>query len=238
MYLSYVSSAQQCAEFGLTPKDGPDGYSHRQKDDRCEGIFRKKISGKSLDLLLFTKGQFQFQSSNSEEITLTSVDPKLNASGKGRGVNFGMRESYRLDFTLSKGPVVVPTKTILAPYQITDRTMGVFGYVETDGETHYFPLKVSSKMNKNIVRDEQTYFIKFIPNAIVAEAQWRFASSDAAGCGEFSEFILVDGGGFGPQVPFTISLPKGMPDRNVCLEIKFKGSNGEWSSRTFNLIVP
>jgi len=230
--------AQPCAEYGLTPKPGPDGYSYRPQDDRCEGIFNKKISGKTLDLLQFTKGKFRYQCSEAEVLTFTSLDSRLNARGSGRGVNFGMRESYRLDFKLSNGAKVVPVKAVIAPYHITDKSLGIYGYVEEKGETNYFPLQVASKSYNGAVPESQTYFLKFLPNTIVVEAQWRFARRDITGCDEYNEYQRVAGTGFGPQSPITIVVPEGTMKGDVCLEVKYKVSNGETASRTFNLIVP
>ncbi|MEJ1239320.1 hypothetical protein WBG78_14380 [Chryseolinea sp. T2] len=183
-------------------------------------------------------GKFRYQCSEAEILTFTSADPRLNASGSGRGVNFGMRDSYRLDFKLSSGFKVLPVKAIIAPYHITDKSLGVYGYVEEKGETNYFPLKVASKSYSGVVPEAQTFFLKFLPNAIVVEAQWRIANRDVGGCGEYSEYKIVEGTGFGPQTPITFSVPQGTMKGNICLEVKYRVSNGDTTSRTFNLIVP
>lgn len=232
--------AQDCAADNIKPKTGIYGYRQRLGDQRCEGLFTENVSGQSLDVLSFTQGRLRYYLSKDEKLTIKVPAVPNSKDIKVRGISFGMFDSYRLDLEIGlNNSKKVPVDEVLEPNKISEKNLGLYGFVQTDKkENVYLPVSVSSKKYDDRIPNSDSQFLKLLSNTPIEKAEWRYATNNKSACGSYTEFFPVAGSIFTPQIPMVIELPETIPQGAICLNIRYKTVAGEWNNKTFQLFIP
>ncbi len=165
---------------GQPPKiksDPSHELKYRKRGKLWEGFVRAQVSSNDLELVNFTFGHLNFSPEKPEVIPLKLLstiigEVKVKARGIPRDLFYQMDSQLRIDETLdwSTGEVLIKIERTRAA-----RNIGVFGYIDTENQSRYFPLVTHGNANQT-----GTPTLKFICSTRVKDIQWRFTGQATA----------------------------------------------------------
>jgi hypothetical protein len=193
---------------------------YQNRGNRCEGLYRSKVSSSNLRLVSFTQGTFRFKGEEKEVITLsTPVEAKDTVYLRATGIPFDLY--YRMDaLLLHRRPVRWPVGEVLARGSRTryPRNIGLYGYVDTPSKRVFVPIRpVSDRYKPNSVQTAP-YMIQFVASKRLSQVRWRLR-------GQTDYQLLRDGSSFYSGRPIPIRLPATLKPGRYTLEIEAKEYN-------------
>jgi len=193
---------------------------YQNRGNRCEGLYRSKVSSSNLRLVSFTQGIFRFKGEEEEMITLsTPVKAEDTAYLRATGIPFDLY--YRMDaLLLRRRPIRWPVGEVLARDSRTRyaRNIGLYGYIDAPGKRVYIPIQpVSDQYKPNNLRPTD-YWIRFVASKRLSQVRWRLR-------GETEYKLLREGGSFYSGRPISIRLPATLEPGRYTLEIEAKEYN-------------
>jgi hypothetical protein len=132
----------QCDQ-SLRPISGQAGYTPR--GDRCEGLYVSDVSAQSLELISLLRGKLHYDL--QPHVQLTIVGPDISSLAQGRiqvrAVAQPLNTYYRMDTVLPTNlRMMWPVKDVLLPLHLHADRVGVYGWIETQPEKLFVPLRV------------------------------------------------------------------------------------------------
>jgi hypothetical protein len=213
----------------LTPIAGQVGYTARK--NRCEGFYVSPVSAPTLELISLLRGPLRYDLKPQAQLLI--IAPKLGTMAKGpvqvRAVARPLRTYYRMDAVLpDDGRMVWPVKDVLLPSLLYAERIGVYGWVGTEAEKIFVPLRVVPQGTQ----------APKVPIEVVVRSTmdleglvWRLAVKDEQ-AGDWQQ----GGANISAGQPVTISLPEGA-SQVLRLDIAAKAENFEsWAKLTLQLI--
>jgi len=192
---------------------------YQDRGNRCEGLYRSKVSSSNLRLVSFTQGIFRFKGEKEEVITLnTPVESEDTVFLRATGIPFDLY--YRMDALLIRQkPIRWPVREVLARGSRTRyaRNIGLYGYVGSNRKTTYVPVRaVSDQYDQN--NSSSGYRIKLVASTSLSQVRWRLRDQT-----EYK--LLRDGGRFYSGWLIPIQLPADLAPGAYTLEIEAKEYN-------------
>ena len=223
----------------LAPFPGSDlGYT--SLGDRCEGFYVSNVSSESLEVVSVLYGNLHFDW-KPDVIMEVSAPGYTKGAVNIRAVAIPLKTYYRMDGIVSpKGSMRWPIGDVVFPGKLTARRLGLFGWVGTESDKTFVPLRVSQKnIAKSKPAKENTYLI--VRSSVDVETVlWRYSSVAGNRCGKLNEWQEHHEAPVNAGWPVTIALPHSSAQKgNLCLEIAAKErDNDEWLSLSIRIWRP
>lgn len=223
----------------LAPFPGSDlGYTAH--DDRCEGFYVSNVSSESLEVVSVLYGNLHFDW-KPDVVIEVSAPTYTKGAVNIRAVAIPLKTYYRMDGTVSpKKSLRWPVKDVVFPGQLTAQRLGVFGWVGTESDKTFVPLRVTQKDRaKSVPAKENTYLI--VRSSVdVDTVTWRYSSAEGKRCSKFNQWQEHPNAPVNAGWPVTITLPKRPAQKDdLCLEIAAKErDNDEWLSLSIRIWRP
>lgn len=192
---------------------------YQDRGNRCEGLYRSKVSSSNLRLVSFTQGIFQFKGEEKEVITLsTPVETENTVYLRAMGIPFDLY--YRMDALLRRRPFRWPVGEVLARDSRTRyaRNIGLYGYIDTLGKQVFVPVRPVSDQYQPDHSKPTKYWIRFVSSRRLSQVRWRLR-------GQTDYQLLRGGGSFYSGRPIPIRLPATLGPGRYTLEIEAKEYN-------------
>jgi hypothetical protein len=215
---------------GLTPIRDPTGYTLR--GNRCEGLYEAPVSSTGLELVSLTRGKLRFDLDPALQLTVSAPDPGDAAPGpvRVRAVAKPLRTYYRMDAELPPTRQLSwPVRDVLWPQRLAAHRIGLFGWVERDGERIFVPLRVGIQ-GERVAPGTVDLVVR--STADVERVVWRWWAESGPGPGGWRSLA----GSTPAGQPITIVVPEG-PRAIVRVDVtaKLPGSD-EWARLTLRLL--
>jgi hypothetical protein len=223
----------------LAPFPGSDlGYvSH---GNRCEGFYVSNVSSESLEVVSVLRGNLYFD--RKPDVVLEVSAPDFTQGDVNiRAVAIPLKTYYRMDGRVSpEESMRWPIGDVVIPGRLTAQRLGVFGWVGTESEKTFVPLRVTQKNSaKSAPAKENTYLI--VRSSVdVDTLVWRYSTAKGSRCSKFIEWQELSDAPVNAGWPVTLTLPERSAQKgNLCLEIAAKEKdNEEWLSLSLRLWRP
>ena len=223
LLLSTAPLLAQCAT-NIHPVQGQLGYRHRQKPDRCEGLYTALLEGRTLEFLSFLRGTITFDPKVDQALVITA--PNVSALGVKeiavRARPLAPSIFYRLDASVpSAGAFLWPVREVALPAGIDPNTVGITGSLVTDQDIGYVPLEVKSA-NPGAPSTTGAPMLVFRSSGDLDSLQWRLypSNGEPTTWKRYPRRILA-----GDQIPLTLDLPAGQA---MTFQIGARPRNGEY----------
>jgi hypothetical protein len=153
----------------LTPAQNPT-VAYRFRGNRCEGTYSAQVGAPSMEIAGFTIGPLLYNLDRNEIIKIKNLR-EFPISIRSSALSIGTY--YRMDASLSSNDTLNwAVRDVLFDLRIPARYLGVYGWVGSQQEKTYLPVKaISSNSNE---ADEKLYLI-VRPSARVTRAKYRYA---------------------------------------------------------------
>lgn len=198
---------------GIEP-DNNQALQYKDRGNRCEGMYRAKVSSTTLRLVQFTKGAFLYGSEQDEVITLSTPVVAI-PSVRVRATGIPRDLYYRMDGALDRGSTLQwQVRDVLRrntrtkyPYNV-----GIYGYLGDDPiPDAYVPIRAVSN-KKDATAIGTSYLVKLVATARLKNVKWRLR-------GETNYQLLNEGESYYPGRAITITLPSNLKPGAYTLEV-------------------
>jgi hypothetical protein len=213
----------------LAPFPGSDlGYASH--GNRCEGFYVANVSSESLEVVSVLHGTLLFDW-KPDVVLQVSAPNFTQGTVNVRAVAIPLKTYYRMDGTVSPVQSMQwPIEDVVFPGQLTAQRLGVYGWVGSENDKTFVPLRVTQKdSSKSIPSKENTYLI-LRSSVDVDTVLWRYSTVEGNQCSRFVEWQEQNAAPVNAGWPVTITLPQLSAKKGVlCLEIAAKEKNNdEW----------
>jgi hypothetical protein len=222
------------------PIVGSVGYALRENDKRCEGLYESPVQGLSLEIVSVLKGRLGFDFEHHRALDVSA--PNLPASASPLlhvgAVALSLKTYYRMDAVFQSGESMTwPIDDVLKPVGLTADNLGVFGWIESQAEKVFVPLKVVPK--SELAKRESEASVELIVRSAVnlEKVVWR-ASSDYSSEPTPSNWQDATSRTVYAGQAIRLALPRG--DSGILrVEIAGKRLNTDlWDRLTFRIFRP
>ncbi len=207
----------QCPE--LPASGGALGYQDR--GNRCEGLYRARVSSADLELVQFTMGALVFKGEEDEVIILSTPAKGIDGAVKVRARGIPNDLFYRMDAELAHPRATLEwrVRDVLARDSRTRyaRNIGLYGYQDESADPVYVPIRASSTAMESIPL-EDTLLIQLISSTRLSRVEWKIRNQT-----EYQ--LLNDGRSYRAGRPILIRLPKNLKALEYTIEIRAKVYN-------------
>ncbi len=189
----YLANPSPCDSKILTKAIPDDTGYKRRSPSMCEGVYTSLTSGEPiLEMVSLTIGSLAYDLKTDRRLYVDipgkeefrGAPIRLQSVGREEGVH------YRMDAYLPpKETFVWPLNTVLAKEDIEDFKLGVYGWVESEGQRIFLPVAVMTK-NQGPKAPASIRLIVRTPLRVDWMA-WRFAPEKAS-WGKFKEIKRSD----------------------------------------------
>ena len=197
-------SAQVC-DGKLDPDDNR-AIQYRARKNRCEGFYGRKVSATGgLAVVGLTDGAFRFELNPKELLTVSS--PVLtDQTVFVRAVGVALKTYYRMDAQLTPGKTLAwPVKDILEPMRLSHEAIGVFGWIGTDENPVYVPVKATPQMAT--VAQDGIIRLAIRASVDASNVQWRAGVVQNGAIGELGDWHSMSRKSYREGEPIIIALP-------------------------------
>lgn len=160
----------QCYK-NVKPTTESEKMMYRMRGNRCEGFYESKISSGSLKIVSVTIGAFRFKNDSKEELYLSPI--LKDRMVRIRALAIPLNTYYRMDAEIEpKSSLRWPVGDVLYHSKLTDKQIGVYGFIFDNDQIQYVPLKVSSTFSYKHDRKDRDIYICLRPYEDVKNVQW------------------------------------------------------------------
>ncbi|MCP4254899.1 MAG: hypothetical protein GY775_16135 [Candidatus Scalindua sp.] len=165
-----------------------------RSNNRCEGFYESNVSSGSMNIVGVIQGSFKYKLDTKEILTLSSPIAK-NKTVNVRAVGIPIKTYYRMDSQIEPYEALEwPVGEVLYAQKLSCKKIGVFGWIGSDNERIYVPIKSTSTSTKltengNDAIDSNIYV--YLRTSIdTVNVRWRFADVLEDGtCGKAGKWI-------------------------------------------------
>lgn len=233
IFISNFANAQPCDPHIKPVVNSKTKYSQRQ--NRCEGFYTSRDTGKSIDVVGLIYGEFTYKPDKNEVLTISAPfvnDRPVHASAVG----IPERLYYRMDTIIKPGQYLIwPMETIIYPQKLTSNKIGVFGRMGKGDAKIYVPIKAVPKLERKSANKKIYLYLRATVD--VENVKWRSAPWTAKSCASYSEWNNAPKKEYRAGKAIQIILPS-EPHRLLCIEVagKEKGT-ARWLKRQVRVLV-
>jgi hypothetical protein len=215
---------------------------YRKRGNRCEGFYKSDVSIGVLDVVGTTVGKFQFKT-NEKEVMEISSPIVTTCPVNVRAVGVPLKTYYRMDSTLDPNETLHwPVGDVINLKKLSDRDIGVFGWIEGKIETFYVPVVINSRLSP-VKNDGKIRF--YLRASVKIEAvKWRvILNSGEVACNQISDNVWkkqqwcnMQKSSYQAGKLIEIVLPSNKTDQ-TCLQVAGRDKNGQWLFNWSRVIV-
>ena len=216
-----VMGAPHCDQ-ELKSIGGELGYQWRENNSVCEGLYEAKVSA-SLEIVSYLAGELNFDPSVHSALSISVAD-SLALTSKDvsvRAVALLAGTYYRMDSTLVQPERITwLLDEVVRPSKLGSDKLGVFGWIGSDSEKIFVPLRVTHVSDTSTV-EVQKLELLIRPTVDVDYISWRAWTEDNQPAGD-GEIPLGARAGW----PFSVVFSGG-PQSVLNVEVTAKEANSE-----------
>ncbi|NEU08450.1 hypothetical protein GZH53_09030 [Flavihumibacter sp. R14] len=218
-----VGSFAQCDKT-LEPSSNPD-IAYKVRGDRCEGAYSARVAAPSIEIAGLTVGPLAYKLESDEVMKVKNL---MESPISIRSSALSIGTYYRMDASLkSKQTLEWSVNDVLLDLRIPAKYLGIYGWIGTEQEKTYLPVKVVSS-NSN-AGDGKLYLV-IRPSTKVIRAKYRYASTGQA-LGEYEDASLLNA-----KKAISIVLPENLKG-SYNIEIAAMLESGtEWVVKQYKFI--
>jgi hypothetical protein len=224
-----------CAEAicdNLTSVKGKYGYQPRI--NRCEGFYISTISAKSLEMVSLLKGPANFPLKDNTIIEVSAdVSNLVTGDIHIRAVAKSVRTYYRMDASLQQGELFEwSAGEVLLPNKLSLDKLGILGWIESDKQEYFVPLKVKQKGGNHISND---IYLTIRARTDYGKIIYRVSETIEEGQQETSDWEKVADSLYTGR-SLTFKIPSG---DNAILEVEIAAiqqNTGKWSKLSLKIL--
>lgn len=216
--------AQSC-DNNLKPVKSYRTQYRARADDRCEGFYESTVSSGSLNIVGVTRGKFKYKFDPKEKLTVSS--PIVNSKTVNvRAVGIPLKTYYRMDAQISPdGSLEWPVGDILYHQELRYKTIGVFGWLGSEREKTYVPVKVASAMLS--APEDNTIYVYLRASIDVMNVRWRFADLSADGiCAKAGGWTKPQKSKYYSGQRIVCKVPANKDD-SICITVRANAQEGD-----------
>jgi hypothetical protein len=142
---SSSAHAQVCDERLLPQDQGGFGYTIREPEIRCEGLYESSVRAPSLEVVSYLYDTPRFDLSPQETIQVVAPANPADTAGlvRVRAVALPLKTYYRMDAVLPRGEALNwPVRDVLGPAGLTVDQIGVFGWSGSEADKVFIPVRL------------------------------------------------------------------------------------------------
>lgn len=198
----------QC-DNSLTPAND-NLISYQPRQNRCEGFYTAKVSGPSLEVVGFIKGNFSYELNPNEQIEVISeTSEEINI----RAVGIPMTLYYRLDGKVRQGRNLIwHVGDVLYRERVPSYNIGIYGWVKEGLKVVYFPVQTRATISQP--QNDNTYRIYLRSPTGLSDLRWRVCSTN----NECSRYERYSDGNIMAGQRIILNIPKNLSGDGI-LEI-------------------
>ncbi len=155
---------------------GQYGYTLREGDSRCEGLYKSRVSATELQLVSISIGEMRYTNAvKSLAISLpASTHPDIGPIHV-RGMAIPLKTYYRMDAVMAPGEAMRwPLQDVVHPSSLRSRDLGVLAWAEIDGKRLYIPVQVRPLNAEGDDRPGTEVIVKILSTSHLEKLLWRF----------------------------------------------------------------
>ncbi len=219
------NSWSQGCDPSIKPSKNPQtGYQWR--GNRCEGFFISNISGGDIQVINVTIGVLTYQLDKKEQIIIDC--PNISSLINIRAVSVPLRLFYRMDAKIDKTVKQMQwdVKNVIYKAKLDANKIGLFGWIQKDGEFFYVPVRAASKLSQSAnAAQDNAVRLYWRASVDVENVHWKYADIKT---GKWSSWISVTKSRFIAGELIKIKLPlaiTGKINLEVAAQVIDNGSN-------------
>jgi hypothetical protein len=213
----------------LTPFPGSDlGYASH--GNRCEGFYVANVSSESLEVVSVLQGILRFDW-KPDVVLQVSAPSFTQGTVNVRAVAIPLKTYYRMDGTVAPRQTMQwPIEDVIFPGQLTAPRLGVYGWVGSEKDKTFVPLRVTQKDGLKSKQSQANTHLILRSTVDVDTVLWRYSTVKRNRCSRFVEWQEQNTAPVNAGWPVTITLPEPSGKKgDLCLEIAAKEKdNDEW----------
>ena len=231
LFLALISSPARAASCDpvLTPFPGSDlGYGSH--GNRCEGFYVANVSSESLEVVSVLQGILLFDWKPDVVLQVSAPD-FTQGPVNVRAVAIPLKTYYRMDGTVApQQSMQWPIKDIVFPGQLKAPRLGVYGWVGSENDKTFVPLRVTQKDSSKSSRSQAKTYLILRSSVDVDTVLSRYSTVKSNQCAKFAEWQEQNSAPVNAGWPVTITLPEFSGKKgDLCLEFAAKEKNNdEW----------
>jgi hypothetical protein len=229
LVLALISSPARAASCDpvLTPfPESELGYASH--GNRCEGFYVANVSSGSLQVVSVLQGSLLFDW--KPDVVLQVSAPNFTQGPvKVRAVAIPLKTYYRMDGSVAPQQTMQwPIKDVIFPGQLKPPRLGVYGWVGSENDKTFVPLRVSQKDSSKASRSPAKTHITLRSSVDVDTVLARYSTVKGNQCSKFAEWQEQNSAPLNAGWPVTITLPEYSGKKgDLCLEIAAKEKNND-----------
>lgn len=210
----------------LKPADNPK-LAYKDRGNRCEGAYSAKVGAPSIDLVAFTVGALSYKLEKTEVI---EIENPFGFTIHIRSSALPLNTYYRMDATLEKSKTLKwEVKDALFDLQIPSNSLGIYGWMGTENEKTFLPVKVVSS---TIDRSDQKLYLIIRPSARVLGVKYRYSLAGES----FNKYEDIKAS-FRPGQAVIIILPDNLKgEYNIEIAAMLE-SKSDWIKNQYKLFI-
>ncbi|MCP4568804.1 MAG: hypothetical protein GY841_14600 [FCB group bacterium] len=232
-----IKSQEGCCDPQLDALSGSTGYAIRGSGNRCEGIY-KRNTGSHFEIvsILFQKLNYDLANETILKVSTPEYDSTSNDTIHIRA--YSLRENpnnyyYRMDGYFVRDDILLwPVGDVLEPLELSDKMIGLFGWLGTYEDRLYIPLSVQQQSDSDPTADFSKILLKVRWSVGVEQVKWKIIGDDQ----QENDWMVIAESSLPPLRPVTIGIPSG-PSGPVKIKVAVL-RNGSWPSKTIELMRP
>jgi hypothetical protein len=237
-----IALGQVCDQRLRAEAQGGIGYSLREPDVRCEGLYESSVRAPGLEVvsLLYERPRFDLEQHDRILVVAPDISGFVADPVKVRAVALPLKTYYRMDAVMpERGPLIWPVKDVLGPAGFATEQIGVFGWVGDEVDKLFVPLWVLPADHVPVGDGEQSGVQTASPELLVRLANdaetvlWRYQENEKT-----SEWAIVGGGTVSAGRTVRLLLPPGPAGQLQIDVVAKRPDSDDWSTLRLDVVRP
>jgi hypothetical protein len=217
------------------------GYTIREPDVRCEGLYESSVRAPGLEVVsfLYERPRFDPAEHDSVQVIAPEVPELVTEPVRVRAVALPLKTYYRMDAVLpDEGSLIWPVRDVLGPAGLAAEQIGVFGWSGSEIDKVFVPVRLvaadslAPEAEAGIGRPLAPELLVRLAND-AEKVLWRYKEAQTA-----SEWMAAAQGEVAAGRTVGLALPPGPATRLQIDVIAKRPDDDEWSSLRLEVVRP
>lgn len=218
------------------------GYSIREPEVRCEGLYESSVRAPGLEVVsfLYERPKLNLEEHDRIQVIAPDVSELVAEAVRVRAVALPLKTYYRMDAVMSaQGPLMWPVNDVLGPAGLVPEQIGVFGWVGDEINKVFVPLRLLAADDLATTAAEQSDAQATSPELLVRLANdaetvlWRHKEGQRT-----SEWTPAAPGAVPAGRTVGLLLPPGPPAQLQIDVVAKRPDSDEWSTLRLEVVRP
>jgi hypothetical protein len=217
------------------------GYTIREPDVRCEGLYESSVRAPGLEVVsfLYERPRFDPSEHDSVQVIAPEISELVTEPVRVRAVALPLKTYYRMDAVLpDEGPLIWPVRDVLGPAGLAAEQIGVFGWSGSEIDKVFVPVRLvaaddlAPEAEPGGQRPPAPELLVRLAND-AEKVLWRYKEAQKT-----SEWMAAAQGEVAAGRTVGLALPPGPATRLQIDVIAKRPDDDEWSSLRLEVVRP